>query len=91
MKSMHVALCGTHMTVTGTDSIGLGNPMSLSFCLLCATAVCYILQLKEAPPSMVSMQWNGVVCGAPSSGCQGSNDLDSTEGKESEGLCRVDF
>ena len=26
------------MTVTGTDSIVLGNPMPLSSCLLCATA-----------------------------------------------------
>ena len=40
---------------------------------------------------MVSMHWKEVVCGAPSSGCQGSNILDSTEGKEAEGLCCVDL
>ena len=31
---------------------------------------------------MVSMHWNGVVCGPSSSGCQGSNGLDSLRAKK---------
>ena len=65
MKGMWLCVRGTWVRITGTDSIAR-HPCLLVLCAIyCSWRMQYALQ--EGPPSMVSMHWKGVVCGAPSS------------------------
>ena len=59
-------------------------PYLLVLCAIyCSWRTQYALQ--EGPPCMVSMHWKVWAAGLPPQCCQGSNGLDSTEGKEAKG------